>query len=120
MLPSLRKEWKGYGRANRLGESTILTTDASTPITLDSVAQHLRNDSVKRALSALDDLLNRRRTDADRWPQFKQFCAAHQLRELLQQDPLTFRAFTKPRGYAGDAVMMDYVYPLFCSLRLIG
>jgi hypothetical protein len=112
MLPSLRKEWKGYGRANRLGESTILTTDASTPITLDSVAQHLRNGSVKRALSALDDLLNRRKTDTDRWPQFKQFCAAHQLRELLQQDPLTFRAFTKPRGYAGDAVMMDYVYGL--------
>jgi extracellular factor (EF) 3-hydroxypalmitic acid methyl ester biosynthesis protein len=28
----------------------------------------------------------------------------------LQQDPYTYRAFTKPRGYAGDAVMMDYVY----------
>ncbi len=27
-----------------------------------------------------------------------------------QQDPYTHRAFTKPRGYAGDAVMLDYNY----------
>lgn len=26
------------------------------------------------------------------------------------QDPYTARAFLKPRGYAGDAVMLDYVY----------
>jgi hypothetical protein len=30
--------------------------------------------------------------------------------ELLHQDPFTSRAFNKPRGYAGDAVMMDYIY----------
>lgn len=34
----------------------------------------------------------------------------HPLFELCQQDPYTARAFQKPRGYAGDAVMMDYVY----------
>lgn len=34
----------------------------------------------------------------------------HPLFELVQEDPLTKRAFTKPRGYAGDAVMMDYIY----------
>jgi len=81
-------------------------------ISLDSVALHLRKGPVDRALSALDDLLNCQKNDGDRWPQFKQFCAAHQLWELLQQDPLTFRAATKPRGYAGDAVTMDYVYGL--------
>ena len=31
---------------------------------------------------------------------------------LLHQDPFTYRAFAKPRGYAGDAVMMDYIYGL--------
>ncbi len=31
---------------------------------------------------------------------------------LVHQDPFTSRAFTKPRGYAGDAVMMDYIYGL--------
>lgn len=35
---------------------------------------------------------------------------AHRLRELVMQDPFTQRAFDKPRGYAGDAVMMDMIY----------
>jgi extracellular factor (EF) 3-hydroxypalmitic acid methyl ester biosynthesis protein len=34
----------------------------------------------------------------------------HPLFDLCQQDPYTARAFKKPRGYAGDAVMMDFVY----------
>ena len=34
----------------------------------------------------------------------------HPLFELCQQDPYTSRAYLKPRGYAGDAVMMDFVY----------
>jgi extracellular factor (EF) 3-hydroxypalmitic acid methyl ester biosynthesis protein len=34
----------------------------------------------------------------------------HPLFDLCQQDPYTARAFRKPRGYAGDAVMMDFVY----------
>src|SRR5262249_38418269 len=32
--------------------------------------------------------------------------------QVLHQDPFTYRAFSKPRGYAGDAVMMDYIYGL--------
>ncbi len=34
----------------------------------------------------------------------------HPVFNVLQQDPYTNRAYTKPRGYAGDAVMMDYLY----------
>ncbi|MGP3004497.1 hypothetical protein [Serratia bockelmannii] len=34
----------------------------------------------------------------------------HPVFNICQQDPYTNRAFTKPRGYAGDAVMLDYVY----------
>lgn len=34
----------------------------------------------------------------------------HRVCELAHQDPLTYRAFEKPRGYAGDAVMMDHIY----------
>jgi extracellular factor (EF) 3-hydroxypalmitic acid methyl ester biosynthesis protein len=45
------------------------------------------------------------------WKQFATHeCRQHPLMQLLQQDPLTSRAFTKPRGYAGDAVMMDMMY----------
>lgn len=42
--------------------------------------------------------------------QFIADARAHDIFPSLQQDPYTHRAFTKPRGYAGDAVMMDYVY----------
>lgn len=35
---------------------------------------------------------------------------AHPVFSLCHDDPYTKRAFHKPRGYAGDAVMLDYVY----------
>lgn len=35
---------------------------------------------------------------------------SHPIRSLVHEDPFTSRAFHKPRGYAGDAVMMDYIY----------
>lgn len=37
-------------------------------------------------------------------------CRRHPLNEIVQQSPFTQRASRKPRGYAGDAVMMDYIY----------
>ena len=46
-------------------------------------------------------------------------CKNHSLVSLLLEDPYTRRAVERPRGYAGDAVMMDYLYfqkpPLDCS-----
>ena len=35
---------------------------------------------------------------------------AHQVFPMVQEDPYTHRAFTKPRGYAGDAPMLDFIY----------
>lgn len=37
-------------------------------------------------------------------------CRKHPIHKLLLEDPYTARAFHKPRGYAGDAVMLDYLY----------
>lgn len=37
-------------------------------------------------------------------------CHNHHLFSLVQQDPFTNRAATKPRGYAGDAELLDYMY----------
>ncbi len=37
-------------------------------------------------------------------------CRSHPLFAMVQQDPYSRRAYDKPRGYAGDAVMLDYIY----------
>jgi extracellular factor (EF) 3-hydroxypalmitic acid methyl ester biosynthesis protein len=55
----------------------------------------------------------RRRTSANEWSEFaKQDCLAHPIKSLLHQDPMTRRAFEKPRGYAGDAELLDLIYGL--------
>jgi extracellular factor (EF) 3-hydroxypalmitic acid methyl ester biosynthesis protein len=41
---------------------------------------------------------------------FKGACRSHKIHKLIMQDPYSRRAFEKPRGYAGDAVMLDYIY----------
>jgi extracellular factor (EF) 3-hydroxypalmitic acid methyl ester biosynthesis protein len=58
----------------------------------------------------MDGLGQERALHPKRWLEFSRSCREHELHSLLLQDPLTNRAFIKPRGYAGDAVMLDFVY----------
>jgi 2-polyprenyl-3-methyl-5-hydroxy-6-metoxy-1,4-benzoquinol methylase len=51
-----------------------------------------------------------KRAASDGWPQVCQELRAGALHRSLLEDPFTERAFRKPRGYAGDAVMMDHIY----------
>jgi hypothetical protein len=50
-----------------------------------------------------------RSTEAE-WAEYVAECRRHPLKDLIHEDPFTRRAFAKPRGYAGDAVLMDYIY----------
>lgn len=43
-------------------------------------------------------------------PMLKDVCQRHPIAEVFLEDPYVRRAFEKPRGYAGDAVMLDYIY----------
>jgi hypothetical protein len=53
----------------------------------------------------------RRRTSADAWDAFCRVdCVGHPVRFLVHQDPLTERAYFKPRGFPGDAVLLDLFY----------
>jgi extracellular factor (EF) 3-hydroxypalmitic acid methyl ester biosynthesis protein len=81
---------------------------------LDSVATKLsEGEDVAETMTILFSELHdvRRHLSSASWKQFASVdCLQHPLTELLHQDPLTCRAFTKPRGYAGDAEMLDYLY----------
>ena len=94
---------------------TILIRE-SIPSTrfLDKVATMLDNGSdVPTALTLLcTELYESRRSLAPAsWNHFATVtCREHPVHALVAQDPLTHRAFCKPRGYAGDAVMLDFMY----------
>ncbi|HEX8699256.1 MAG TPA: class I SAM-dependent methyltransferase [Myxococcaceae bacterium] len=46
----------------------------------------------------------------EEWKRFCQLCRAHPILQLLLEDPLTHRSFARPRGYPGDAVLLDLMY----------
>src|SRR5579872_2044960 len=46
----------------------------------------------------------------DQLPEFRTICQSHPLSQIVLEDPYSRRAYEKPRGYAGDAVMLDYIY----------
>jgi hypothetical protein len=54
--------------------------------------------------------LRRRHLPSSEWRDCIQRIRQTDLLPLVHEDPFTRRAFQKPRGYAGDAVMMDFIY----------
>jgi extracellular factor (EF) 3-hydroxypalmitic acid methyl ester biosynthesis protein len=52
----------------------------------------------------------RRAATSEQWREVVSLARAHPLMSLLHEDPLIRRAFVKPRGYSGDAPLMDMIY----------
>ncbi len=53
----------------------------------------------------------RRKCDREEWHVFcLESTRSHRLRELLHQCPYSRHSYLRPRGYAGDADLIDYVY----------
>jgi len=80
---------------------------------LDAHAQRILSgdafDAVNSLSASMFDL--RMGVEESQWRSAcKPAIVSHQLYEVLDQDPYTGRARRKPRGYAGDAVMLDYLY----------
>lgn len=44
------------------------------------------------------------------WSRVGTQCLNHPIRHKIHEDPFASRCFQKPRGYAGDAVLIDYLY----------
>ena len=83
--------------------------------TLDSVAEQLVSGTVRSGMQQLFEALDdhRRQLSASEWRrQVNEVVRRHPVLQLLHRDPLARRSYEKPRGYAGDAVMLDLVYGL--------
>lgn len=79
---------------------------------LDTARQEFLAGHVQEAMTAIRvGLQSRRKTSsAQAWTDFVAICQKHPLKEVLHQDAFTRRAFEKPRGYPGDASLMDLIY----------
>ncbi len=79
---------------------------------LDASMQGLVAGRIDEAMGRLCDcLLDERQSLArEDWDRRKLEYRRHPIGALLRQDPFTARAAAKPRGYPGDAELLDYVY----------
>jgi hypothetical protein len=94
-----------------MGRHTCAPTTASL---LSEAEMHLRTGA--DPTPALDAIFGRAQSERvafpAEWSTLSRDYISHPIHTLLCEDPMTGRAFTRPRGYAGDAVMMDYLYQL--------
>ena len=80
---------------------------------LGEAAEHFERGRWRDGMQLQHDTLRwaREGLSGEGWSRFaKQDCIAHPICSLIHQDPFTRRSFSKPRGYAGDAVLIDYIY----------
>ena len=80
---------------------------------LDAIAAELDAGAGEAALERLATALAalRQSRSSEWWNHFvTEVCKPHALYERLDADPFTRRARDQPRGYPGDAVLLDYVY----------
>lgn len=79
---------------------------------LDRAHASLAPDNAIPAMHALSQALRDRRSglgDAE-WDEQAREAREHPLASRLREDPLTDRARSRPRGYPGDAVALDFMY----------
>lgn len=88
--------------------------DVTDPLRfLDDISDRLESDDdVSATMDVLIDGLwwLRRYLQPEAWAQFCVRARAHRLASQVHQDPFTHHSFQKPRGYAGDAMLLDMIY----------
>ncbi len=82
---------------------------------LDQVCEQLHRDplAVSHTMSTLLTGLQKVRREMPR-EEWQEFCRntvpKHELAQLIREDPFTLHSVRKPRGYPGDAALLDYIY----------
>ena len=79
---------------------------------LDDAEACLTYARIEEGMALLAQLTNqlREESDAQRWRSIVDACQSHPVFECLLEDPFTSHAYMKPRGYAGDACLLDLIY----------
>jgi extracellular factor (EF) 3-hydroxypalmitic acid methyl ester biosynthesis protein len=80
----------------------------------DNTCHALADGDVRHAMDALRASLHEVRSQLPpaNWQAIGAAARRHPLHTMLLESPFTRRAYDKPRGYAGDAVLMDLIYGL--------
>ena len=93
--------------------TTMVRLAVSTEV-FDTTHDAIVNGDVHVAMARLRTSLRevRAQLSPDDWAGVGEEARRHPLHNLLLESPFTRRAYEKPRGYAGDAVLMDLIYGL--------
>lgn len=84
----------------------------------DQALMMIEQDEVHVALPLLAGKLYADQKDQANWQATRSELHQHPLHKVLMEDPYINRAFTKPRGYAGDAELIDLIYDQGTSTEL--
>lgn len=80
---------------------------------LDAAHKKLTSGRAREGMQELMPALRRLKEvhEPGAWDEFcRREFLEHPLKQLIWQDPFTRHAFEKPRGYPGDARLLDYIY----------
>jgi len=80
---------------------------------LDDVYNEIISDNISEGIEELVDFLKDIRTNStkEKWDYIvKSALLAHPIKAILFEKQITSRCFNKPRGYSGDAVLLDMIY----------
>ena len=93
---------------------TMLAPTSRCTEIFDLAHDALVGGDIHAAMSTLRRALRDQRSQLPReeWVGFGDQARRHPLHRLLLESPFTRRAYEKPRGYAGDAGLMDLIYGL--------
>lgn len=94
-------------------ETNLLTAKAELALVMQIATQRIEEgrdpgETVKWLIAALRGV--RRKYEPSVWQELIQIVQAHPSAKIFQQDPFTRWSFEKPRGYSGDASLIDFIY----------
>lgn len=96
-----------------MNAQAILVQKNTSTLLLEGVMDMLQSGEISLGMYELGRILydSYAATSSKEWEGLvRSVYLQHPIMDLLMQDPVTARSFTRPRGYAGDAALLDMIY----------